>query len=52
VRGGGRRGDLHLHVDVDVPKRLGRRERELVRDWAAQRDEDPDGGAVAEVRRP
>ncbi len=52
VRGGGRGGDLHLHVDVDVPKRLGRRERELVRDWAAQRSEDPDGGAAAEVRRP
>lgn len=52
VRGGGRRGDLHLHVDVEVPRRLGRKERELVRDWAAQRGEDPDGGGIAEVRRP
>jgi molecular chaperone DnaJ len=52
VRGGGRRGDLHLHVDVDVPKRLGRHERDLVRQWAERRGEDPDGGGVAEVRRP
>jgi molecular chaperone DnaJ len=52
VRGGGRRGDLHLHVDVAVPQRLGRRERDLVRQWADQRGEDPDGGGVAEVRRP
>ena len=52
VRGGGRRGDLHLHVDVEVPRRLGRKERDLVRDWARQRGEDPDGGDVAEVRRP
>lgn len=52
VRGGGRRGDLHLHVDVEVPRRLGRKERDLVRQWADQRGEDPDGRAVAEVRRP
>jgi molecular chaperone DnaJ len=52
VRGGGRRGDLHLHVEVDVPRRLGRRERELVRQLAEQRGEDPDGGAPAELRRP
>lgn len=52
VRGGGRRGDLHLHVDVDVPKRLGRRERELVRQWAEQRGEDPEVVGPAEVRRP
>ncbi len=52
VRGGGRRGDLHLHVEVDVPRRLGRQERELVRQWAAQRGEDPDAGGLAEVRRP
>jgi molecular chaperone DnaJ len=52
VRGGGRRGDLHLHVEVDVPRRLGRRERELVREWAQQRGEDPDGSPVVEVRRP
>jgi molecular chaperone DnaJ len=52
VRGGGRRGDLHLHVEVDVPRRLGRHERELVRQWAAQRGEDPDAGGLAEVRRP
>jgi molecular chaperone DnaJ len=52
VRGGGRRGDLHLHVEVDVPKRLGRRERELVRQWAEQRGEDPGAGGPAEVRRP
>lgn len=52
VRGGGRRGDLHLHVDVDVPRRLGRRERDLVRQWAEQRGEDPDGAGTVEVRRP
>jgi molecular chaperone DnaJ len=52
VRGGGRRGDLHLHVEVDVPRRLGRRERDLVRQWAEQRGEDPEGGTDAEVRRP
>jgi len=52
VRGGGRRGDLHLHVDVEVPRRLGRKERELVRDWAQQRGEDPDGGRTVEVGRP
>ena len=52
VRGGGRRGDLHLHVDVVVPRRLGRKERELVRDWAHQRGEDPDGGHPVEVSRP
>jgi molecular chaperone DnaJ len=52
VRGGGRRGDLHLHVDVEVPRRLGRKERELVRDWAEQRGEDPDGGTPVEVARP
>jgi molecular chaperone DnaJ len=52
VRGGGRRGDLHLHVDVDVPRRLGRHERDLVRQWAGQRGEDPDAGGPAELRRP
>lgn len=52
VRGGGRRGDLHLHVDIDVPRRLGRKERDLVRQWAEQRGEDPDGPARVEVRRP
>ena len=52
VRGGGRRGDLHLHIDVEVPRRLGRKERELVRSWAQQRGEDPDGGVSVEVGRP
>jgi len=52
VRGGGRRGDLHLHVEIEVPRRLGRKERELVRSWAEQRGEDPDAGALAQVRRP
>ena len=52
VRGGGRRGDLHLHVEVDVPRRLGRRERELVRTWAEQRGEDPGAGTPVEVHRP
>jgi len=52
VRGGGRRGDLHLHVDVEVPRRLGRKERDLVREWAQQRGEDPDGGRPVEVTRP
>ena len=52
VRGGGRRGDLHLHVEVDVPRRLGRSERDLVRRWAEQRGEDPGRPGMAEVRRP
>lgn len=52
VRGGGRRGDLHLHVEVDVPRRLGRSERDLVRRWAEQRGEDPASPGMAEVRRP
>lgn len=52
VRGGGRRGDLHLHVDVEVPRRLGRDERALVRQWADQRGEGGSSPAPAEVRRP
>ena len=52
VRGGGRRGDLHLHVEVEVPRRLGRKERDLVREWAQQRGEDPDAGRTVEVGRP
>jgi molecular chaperone DnaJ len=52
VRGGGRRGDLHLHVDVEVPRRLGRDERALVRQWAEQRGEDPSAATPAEVVRP
>jgi molecular chaperone DnaJ len=52
VRGGGRRGDLHLHVDIEVPRRLGREERRLVGQWAHQRGEDPGGGRPAEVVRP
>jgi len=52
VRGGGRRGDLHLHVDVEVPRRLGRDERALVRQWAERRGEDPAGATPVEVVRP
>ena len=52
VRGGGRRGDLHLHIDVEVPRRLGRDERALVGQWAEQRGEAPGEGRVVEVVRP
>jgi molecular chaperone DnaJ len=51
VRGGGRRGDLHLHVDVEVPRRLGREERELVARWAALRGEGGGSPTSVSVRR-
>ncbi len=51
VRGGGRRGDLHVHVDVEVPRRLGREERELVARWAALRGEGGASPATVSVRR-
>jgi len=52
VRGGGRPGDLVVHVDVEVPRRLDRKQRGLVEELAAMRGE---GGAPArpvDVRRP
>jgi molecular chaperone DnaJ len=52
VRGGGRPGDLVVHVDVEVPRRLDRAQRRLVEELATLRGED--GGPVrpVDVRRP
>ncbi|MGA0830687.1 MAG: DnaJ C-terminal domain-containing protein [Nitriliruptoraceae bacterium] len=51
VRGGGRRGDLVVHLAVDVPAKLRREERELVARLAALRGE-ADGPHDAAQRRP
>ncbi len=51
VRGGGRRGDLVVHLEVDVPARLGPEERELVTRLAALRGEAVGPHAAAQ-RRP
>ena len=54
VRGAGmprlrsdRRGDLLVHVNVEIPKKLSKRERELLEQFAAERGEE-----VAEARSP
>jgi molecular chaperone DnaJ len=52
VRGGGRRGDLHLHVDVMIPRHLDPAERALLEDWASLRGEHDAAGSTADVRRP
>jgi excinuclease ABC A subunit len=54
VRGGGRRGDLRLHVEVAIPRDLGPEERGLIERWAALRPvpEDADGALRADVSRP
>jgi molecular chaperone DnaJ len=52
VRGGGRAGDLLVHVDVEVPRRLDRAQRRLVEELAAQRGEDGPAVRPVEVRRP
>ncbi|MBQ9067633.1 MAG: molecular chaperone DnaJ, partial [Eggerthellaceae bacterium] len=41
------RGDLFTHVNVEVPKKLSKRERELLEELAAEMGED-----VAEARTP
>ena len=40
VGGGGARGDLHVHCDVEVPRRLSDDERTLLESFAEQRGED------------
>jgi molecular chaperone DnaJ len=52
MRGGGRPGDLIVHVDVEVPRRLDRRQRTLVEELASLRGEDGDGARRVDVRRP
>jgi len=50
-RGGGRRGDLVVHLEVAVPRRLDREQRELVARLAALRGE-ADGPLTAAQRHP
>jgi molecular chaperone DnaJ len=52
VRGGGRPGDLMVHVDVEVPRRLDRAQRRLVEELAAARGEDGPAVRPIDVRRP
>jgi molecular chaperone DnaJ len=53
--GGGRRGDLHVVVDVTVPKRLDARQRELLEELAASFGDDhaadADESVVGRLRR-
>jgi molecular chaperone DnaJ len=52
VRGGGRPGDLLVHVDVEVPRRLDRKQRALVEQLATLRGEDGAAARPVDVRRP
>jgi molecular chaperone DnaJ len=52
VRGGGRPGDLVIHVDVEVPRRLDRAQRRLVEELASLRGEDGGPARPVDVRRP
>jgi molecular chaperone DnaJ len=52
VRGGGRPGDLVVHVEVEVPRRLDRAQRRLVEELAALRGEDGGPARPVDVRRP
>jgi molecular chaperone DnaJ len=52
VRGGGRPGDLVVHVDVEVPRRLDRAQRRLVEELASLRGEDGGPSRPVDVRRP
>jgi molecular chaperone DnaJ len=52
VRGGGRPGDLVVHVDVEVPRRLDRKQRALVEELAALRGEEARAARPVDVRRP
>lgn len=49
VRGGGRRGDLHLVVQVDVPRSLNAEQRDLLNQFAAAGEND--AGLFARLRR-
>jgi len=54
VRGGGRRGDMHLLVQVDVPKTLSEQQRSLLHDFVAASDDTThanDDSLVARLRR-
>jgi len=54
VRGGGRRGDMHLVVQVDVPKNLTEEQRSLLRAFATATGDAAhvdDDGLVARLRR-
>ncbi len=39
--GGGRPGDLHIRLKVEIPKRLGRKERELLREFTESLPQPP-----------
>lgn len=53
--GGGRRGDLHVVVDVVIPRRLSERQRELLRELSDSLDEqqlqEGDESVVGRLRR-
>ncbi len=36
--GGGRRGDLVLHIEIEVPKKLSKKVKELVKQLAKEMD--------------
>ncbi len=53
LRRSGARGDLHVQVDVKVPTRLSRRQRELLAQFAAEGGEavgGPGGGIIGKVK--
>ncbi|MGH2740357.1 MAG: molecular chaperone DnaJ [Actinomycetota bacterium] len=50
--GGGRRGDLYVEIDVDIPARLSKKERAAVEALADLRDERPGEGTVRGTLRP
>jgi molecular chaperone DnaJ len=43
LRRAGTRGDLHVHVDVRIPTKLSRHQRELLEEYRAEEDEGADG---------
>lgn len=45
LNGGGQRGDLHVHCRVETPTKLSDRQRELLEQLAADRDEEAPQGA-------
>ena len=54
VRGGGRRGDMHLQVQVDVPKTLSGQQRDALNAFAAATAQMPqahEDSLVARLRR-
>ncbi len=42
--GGGRRGDMILHIEIDVPKKLSKRAKNLLREYAKEIGIDPKRG--------